>query len=99
MPGTLTGLPQQVPQLGDVRRLALPTRLDCIQCDRDYHEDQKDGSSIAHPRTNLPQASYVSLVASVHRSFLHAPNWRAPAIDGESPGSMCDTPQARHSKV
>ena len=51
MPGTLTGLPQQVPQLGDVRRLALPTRLDCIQCDRDYHEDQKDGSSIAHAGT------------------------------------------------
>src|SRR6516162_582042 len=28
--GMLTGLPQQVPQCGDVRRRALPTRLDCI---------------------------------------------------------------------
>jgi len=31
--------------------LALPTRLDGTQCDRDYHEDQKDGSSIAHAGT------------------------------------------------
>src|SRR5215472_12239412 len=45
------------------------------------------------------QASYVSLVASVHRSFLDAPNSRAPTIDVESAGSMCDTPQARHSKT
>jgi hypothetical protein len=50
--------------------------------------------------TNLcNQASYVSLVASNHKSFLRAPNWSAPAIDGESAGSMCDMPQARHSKV
>jgi hypothetical protein len=45
------------------------------------------------------QASYVRLVASVHRSFLDAPNRRASIIDAESAGSMCDTPQARHSKV
>src|SRR6516225_3256820 len=30
LPGTLTGLPQQVPQRGDFRRRALPARLDCI---------------------------------------------------------------------
>ena len=45
------------------------------------------------------QASYVRLVANVHRSFLDAPDRRASIIDSESAGSMCDMPQARHSKV
>jgi hypothetical protein len=60
-------------------------------------------SGWAKRRTNAPylcnQASYVSLVASVHRSCLHAPDRRASIIDAGSAGSMCDMPQARHSKV
>jgi hypothetical protein len=59
--------------------------------------DERERLTAAIADTN--QASYVSLVASVHRSFLQAPNSRAHTIDEESAGSMCDTPQARHSKV
>jgi len=45
------------------------------------------------------QASCVWLVASVHRSFLDAPERRASTIEAESAGSMCDTPQALHFKA
>jgi hypothetical protein len=37
--------------------LVPPTRFDSSQCDRDYHEDQKDGFNITHGRTRSAQCS------------------------------------------
>jgi hypothetical protein len=78
---------------------AYATMNDDAEIKAGYSQGAADQDNDSSQKSEPYQASYVWLVASVHRSSLDAPNRRASIIDAESAGSMCDTPQARHSKV